>query len=339
MQEIFLENINMRCIVKKSKIYLKIMMLMFIIVLLGGCGMRDQKIVNIGTWKTAQTVQPYYYNQFLGDKYNIEINTFSNPGDQKAALLAGELDLCGSTLVTAITAASQGEPIVIVSGLCNKCSVFVVGENTGINEVFDLKGKTIGYVPGTMHQVLLFDILNKGGIDPYEDVKLIRVDFFDMVQALSSGSIDAFCSGEPYPSMAIQNGSGKVLCYPYFEDSIGEINAVLITTRDKVKNDRDIIDAIINAHIKSTEYLEEDTSEWENAAEDFGVTKEVFDISKGNMELTWNIDSEFIEQTKQLAQKMYELGMIKEIPNIEAMFDLQFIDNYKNSKGETDAEI
>ena len=74
--------------------------------------------------------------------------------------------MCGTTLVTAITAASKGEPVVMVSNLCNKCSALVVRKDTGINSVADLKGKTIAYVPGTMHHVLLLEVLQGAGLDP-----------------------------------------------------------------------------------------------------------------------------------------------------------------------------
>ena len=70
----------------------------------------------MGTWKTAQTITPYFYDEFMPE--SVEVLPFTNPGDQKTALLAGSLDMCGTTLVTAITAASKGEPVKIVTSLC-----------------------------------------------------------------------------------------------------------------------------------------------------------------------------------------------------------------------------
>ena len=98
-------------------------------VVLSGCNKESTTAnaqIKVGTWKTAQTIQPFFYQDFVQDLYNIQVLPFTNPGDQKTALLAGSLDMCGTTLVTAIIAASQGEPVVIVCGLCNKCSALVV---------------------------------------------------------------------------------------------------------------------------------------------------------------------------------------------------------------------
>lgn len=131
--------------------------------------------VTVGTWKTAQTITPYFYDEFMPE--SVEVLPFTNPGDQKTALLAGSLDMCGTTLVTAITAASKGEPVKIVTSLCNKCSALVVGKDSGIQSEADLKGKRIAYVPGTMHHALLLEVLKRNGINPDTDVELKRIDF------------------------------------------------------------------------------------------------------------------------------------------------------------------
>jgi len=42
---------------------------------------------------------------------------FTNNSSQKTALLAGSLDMCGTTLAHAIHSASRGQPIVVVAAL------------------------------------------------------------------------------------------------------------------------------------------------------------------------------------------------------------------------------
>ena len=36
-----------------------------------------------------------------------------------------------------------------------------------------------------------------------------------------------------------------------------------------------------------------------------------------------------VEQVKKLAERMKELGMIEKVPDIDAMFDLSFLENTK----------
>lgn len=285
--------------------------------------------VKVGTWKTAQTILPYFYDQFVPENYELEVLPFTNPGDQKAALLAGELDMTGTTLVTAISAAAAGEPIKVVCSLCNKCSALVVGKDSGIEKEEDLKGKTIAYVPGTMHHALLLDVLERAGLDAEKDVELVRIDFFDMGQALADGTIDAFCSGEPYPSDAVLKSYGRVLSYPYFDDSISTINAGMIVTEDTIKNNPELVQALVNAHMKATDYLQENQDVWFEKSYEFGTTKEIMEISSQNIELCGDIDEAFIQHTRNLAQKMKELGIINEVPDVDAMFDLSFLENAK----------
>ena len=298
-----------------------------------GCGKKtessDAKNMTVGTWKTAQTIQPSFYDEFSDESENLEVKPFTNPGDMKTALLSGDLDFTGTTWVTAIMAASKGEPIKVVASMTEKCSALVVGKDSGINTTKDLKGKTIAYVPGTMHHILLLEVLNRAGLDPDKDVTLKKIDFFDMGQALASGSIDAFCSGEPYPSIAVEEGYGKILEYPYYDDSIGYINAAMITTEDEIKENPEKIQELVDKHVKASKHLMASKEEWINKAAEFGTEKKYLEKSTENIELSWDITPETVEQVKKLAERMKELGMIEKVPDIDAMFDLSFLENTK----------
>jgi hypothetical protein len=60
----------------------------------------DGEPFRVGTWKTAQTIQPFLYEWFSPGT-RVDVRPFTNPGDQKAALLAGSLDMTGTTLALA----------------------------------------------------------------------------------------------------------------------------------------------------------------------------------------------------------------------------------------------
>ena len=150
-----------------------------------------------------------------------------------------------------------------------------------------------------------------------------------MGQALASGSIDAFCSGEPYPSIAVEEGYGKILEYPYYDDSIGYINAAMITTEDEIKENPEKIQELVDKHVKASKHLMASKEEWINKAAEFGTEKKYLEKSTENIELSWDITPETVEQVKKLAERMKELGMIEKVPDIDAMFDLSFLENTK----------
>ena len=306
------------------KLIIGAMLIVSLLPMLAGCSGSDDEIT-VGTWRTAQTIQPFFYADFLDAP--IEVLPFTNPGDQKTALLAGQLDLCGTTMVTAIIAAANDQPIVIVAAMANRCSALVVGVDSGIEIETDLRGRTIAYVPGTMHHILLLNVLDNAGIDVSE-VNLMRIDFFDMGQALRDGTIDAFLSGEPFPSMAHLDGSGRILSFPYFDDRIGTINAAIITTRQRIEDNPELVQNLVNAHIRSTRHLNADREAWVQMALEFGTEREVLEFSMNNIDLVYNIDADFIERTRVLAQEMYNLGLITHVPDVENLFDLRFLHNF-----------
>ncbi|MFW6011919.1 MAG: ABC transporter substrate-binding protein [Desulfosalsimonas sp.] len=279
----------------------------------------------IGTWKTAQTIAPFYYSDFIPDKERVNVYPFTNPADQKNALLAGSLDMCGTTIAHAIHSASMGQPVVIVAALCNKCSALVVKKDAGIETVQDLKGKRIGYVPGTMHEILLRETLGRSGLSVQDDVSLVRIDFFDMGTALSRGNIDAFLSGEPFPSMAVKNGYGEILAYPYYDEAIGDINAGMLVTRDFIQKHPEKVRELVIAHARATRYLESHPDKWLNRASDFGTALSVLQEAAPNMELRWNMDEVFVSQVKALGERMQSLGIIRRQPDYEELIDLSFV--------------
>jgi NitT/TauT family transport system substrate-binding protein len=293
----------------------------------------SETIVRVGTWKTAQTIQPFFYEQFLDERTRCRVFAFTNPADQKTALLAGGLDMCGTTLAHAIHSAAIGQPVVIVAALCNKCSALVVKKDGGIQAIADLHGKKIGYVPGTMHEILLREALTRNRLSPETDVKLIRVDFFDMGLALAKGNIDAFLSGEPFPSLAVEQGFGHVLAYPYYGDTIGAINAGMLVTRGAIEQTPELVRRLVNAHVQATRYLNAHQEQWLKKASGFGTLLPVLQKAAGNMELSWYMDAAFVDRVRALGARMQALGVIRKQPDYQQLFDLRFVQQIQKELG------
>jgi NitT/TauT family transport system substrate-binding protein len=280
--------------------------------------------IKVGTWKTAQTIQPFFYNQFLDAPNRCDVLAFTNPADQKSALLAGSLDMCGTTLAHAIHSAALGQPVVVVAALCNKSSALVVRADGPIQTVADLKGKKIGYVPGTMHDILLREALTRAGLNPQSDAHLIRIDFFDMGTALAAKSIDAFLSGEPFPALALHQGFGRILAYPYYNDAVGTINAAMIVTRATIDQRPELVAALVKAHAQATDFLRRHPDQWLAKAATFGTAPEVLQKAAANMELAWEMDAAFIDKVKALGARMQALKIIDQQPDYGQLFDLRF---------------
>ncbi|MFO8086141.1 MAG: ABC transporter substrate-binding protein [Desulfobacterales bacterium] len=285
------------------------------------------EVFKVGTWKTAQTIQPFFYDQFLSQQ--VKVFSFTNPADQRTALLAESLDMCGTTIAHAIHAASQGQPVVVVAALCNKSSALVVKKDGPIQNISQLQGKRIGYVPGTMHEILLRETLARVKLSPEKDVRLTRVDFFDMGLGLARGGIDAFLSGEPFPTLAVHEGYGRILEYPYYDDSVGTINAGMLVTREKIEKSPDKILQLVKAHARATLFLKENQDQWLDRAAAFGTDRIVLDKAAPNMELAWEINDSFVQRAKELGARMEALKVIESQPDYDKLFDLRFVQQVK----------
>jgi NitT/TauT family transport system substrate-binding protein len=262
---------------------------------------------------------------FFPANRKVKVFPFTNPADQKTALLAGSLDMCGTTLAHAIHSASLGQPVVVVAALCNKSSALVIRKGGPVKEVEDLKGRKVGYVPGTMHEILLRETLARNGLSPDKDVLLTRVDFFDMGMALARGGIDAFLSGEPFPTLAVDQGYGKILSYPYYDESVGAINAGMLVKRETIEKKPELVQDLVNAHAGATQYLQAHSGLWLKRASSFGTELRILEKAAPNMELAWDMDEDFVRKTRALGERMQALGVIGKQPDYNELFDQSFV--------------
>lgn len=85
------------------------------------------------------------------------------------------------------------------------------------------------------HTFLLQMWLRAGGIDPQSDVRIIVLPPEQMVDSLARGSIDGFCVGEPWNSIAVQSGVGAVQAsgYQIWNNGIEKVLGVLASWHQK----------------------------------------------------------------------------------------------------------
>jgi NitT/TauT family transport system substrate-binding protein len=85
----------------------------------------------------------------------------------------------------------------------------IVKKDSTIKSFADLKGKTLGHVPGIQWRTISRYLVRKAGLDPDKDVKLVDLAVGMQVPAVVSGSVDATLSLEPVGSIAVASGDAK----------------------------------------------------------------------------------------------------------------------------------
>jgi sulfonate transport system substrate-binding protein len=87
----------------------------------------------------------------------------------------------------------------------------VVAANSPIRTVADLKGKKVGYMPGTITQYLVARLLDDEGLS-LNDVTPVKISSFSNA-SLDRGLVDAFTTGEPMLTQGLNEGRIRVLAY------------------------------------------------------------------------------------------------------------------------------
>lgn len=139
---------------------------------------------------------------FTEQGINVTLKEYANVGQLAAALASGEIDAAPLTSV-ALAAFVQDLNILMVAGNSLDGTALVTTNESGIEDLDDLFGKSMGtvqYVPGDF----VFDWAISQGI-----VNLTYKEYLtpsDALTALENGGVDAALLWEPYASLAEYRG-------------------------------------------------------------------------------------------------------------------------------------
>jgi ABC-type nitrate/sulfonate/bicarbonate transport system substrate-binding protein len=136
------------------------------------------------------------------------LNVTSHKYDTGAGALDGvlnnEADIVVGTTEFPFTARALNQARIRTIGSISKSEfTYLVGRtDRGINEISDLKGKTIGTTFGTIAHFYLGRFLVLNGLN-FQDVTLVDLKMpAEWVDAVVNGSIDAVATAQPYAEMA-----------------------------------------------------------------------------------------------------------------------------------------
>ena len=93
--------------------------------------------------------------------------------------------------------------------------------------------------PYSSHNYQLRDWLGCAGIDSDKDVQIIVVPPVKMVDSLKKGEIDGYCVGEPWNSLAVEQGAGHMLVTGYeiwgsTPEKVFGVNSIWAETNPKI---------------------------------------------------------------------------------------------------------
>lgn len=175
-----------------------------------------------------------YYNplslvvrdQHLLESRGYNVTWVLSAGSNKAneALRSKALDFGSTAGSAALVARANGTPIKIIDVYSKpEWTALVVGKNSPVNSVADLRGKKVAVTKGTDPYFFLLQSLATAGLSP-GDVEIVNLQHADGKTALERGDVDAWSGLDPFMAQTVQQQGSRLLYRNPDFNSYGVLN-------------------------------------------------------------------------------------------------------------------
>ena len=166
-------------------------------------------------------------------------------------LISGDISFGIVPWTRVVSARDRGDKLVIIAGSGYEETATVVRRDSNIKNLSELKGKRISLpVEGGMKDLTSQALFKKHDITP-EDTEILRLPSGDAaILALLSGRVDATTNVEPYATMAVELGIGKIIARG--KDILPKVPGCSLTTTEHfLQNNPDVVLKFIKAILKA----------------------------------------------------------------------------------------
>ncbi|MDN4613060.1 aliphatic sulfonate ABC transporter substrate-binding protein [Leifsonia sp. F6_8S_P_1B] len=206
-------------------------------------------------------------------KQGITVNWVQSAGSNKAneALRSGAIDVGSTAGSAALLARSNGSPIKTIDIFSQpEWSAIVVGPNSDITSVEQLKGKQVAATKGTDPYFFLLQALEANGLSA-GDVTIQNLQHADGWAALQNGSVQAWSGLDPIMANAEKSGA-KLIYRNVSFNTYGFLNA----TESFLKDKPDVAQTVVNTYEYARAWAQEHPDETAQILSDVaGIDKQV----------------------------------------------------------------
>jgi NitT/TauT family transport system substrate-binding protein len=250
--------------------------------------------------------------------------------DRHLAIASGDIQCAATTVETWIVWNANGVATKQLFQLDKSYGADGMAVRNNVARIADLKGKTVAAsAPGTAPYFTLAWFLKKNGLS-VKDVTVVNLEPGPAAQAFVAGQNDAAMTYEPYLSTVRSNPqAGKIIAttldYPMIMDTFG-------CTPKFIADNPKAVQAIANSYFEAVEMIGKDPKKsFEIMGADVKQSGEQFEASQKY--LRWQdkvanqkfFAGEFMEFSKQAAELLLEMGIIKSVPDLTTIVDTQFV--------------
>ena len=217
---------------------------------LGGCATRQQTIgVAYHPWIGHETL--LLASQFDWLPPGASLSRTGSASESLEALRDGRVDAAALTLDEVIRARLSGLDLVVVMVFDVSSGGDVVMVEEGIESLDDLAGKRIGIEMGGVGEMLLDQVLARGGLGR-DEVIIVDRAADQHLAAWRAGEVDAVVSYEPIATHLRDAGAERLIDSREFPDMIFDVLAV---RRDRLDGVDQVLTEVIRAHFRGLRHL------------------------------------------------------------------------------------
>ena len=238
----------------------KLSLLLLLVLSVATANVYAAKKIKIG-WVFAMANAPVIiakekgYFKELG--LDVEVLSFTSGPIVHQALAAGELDMAYIGAPPVYHWFSRGLDSRILAKVNYGQAAILVGKDSGINNLTELKGKKMaGVRKGSGMDVLLrgYVLSQAGKMQPDKDIQVIPMKPGNMGPSIESKVVDGAFTWEPFTSEYELRGTSKVIFdmnqaipkYPWY---------IIMAMPEALKTKHDEIMKVLQAHKKAVEFL------------------------------------------------------------------------------------
>jgi NitT/TauT family transport system substrate-binding protein len=269
----------------------------------------------------------------LFQKHGLDVTIKKIPQkDRHLAIASGDIQCAATTVETWIVWNANGVATTQIFQLDKSFGADGMVVKPGISKISDLKGKTVAAsAPGTAPYFTLAWMLKKNGLSP-KDVTVVNLEPQPAANAMIAGTsgVDAAMTYEPYLSAVRANPqAGRIIAttldYPMIMDTFG------CTPQFLAQNPR-AARALADGYFDAVAMIQSDPKKsFEIMGADVKQSAEAFEGSQKF--LRWQdraanqrfFAGEHAQFSKEAADLLLEIGVIRQLPDLSKLADTQFI--------------
>jgi NitT/TauT family transport system substrate-binding protein len=200
---------------------------------------------------------------------NVTPVRFESSPNMGTSFVNGDVDFVASIATSVALSTESRDPgrfkvfIVDAESKEEYLSALVSMPSSGIDNVEDLRGKTVGIFPGPTAVTFFRLLFAKYGLDPDVDLSLVELPPGQHVQALVSGSVDALATYEPMATEAVVvHGAVKFLPAAIETEIIDPWQAgVWLVSSDFLRRDPETAHSVIEALYEAVDFIRRNPTE------------------------------------------------------------------------------